>query len=91
TKPLHVAPNELHISNVQLNRTIYSQTNPFLKHPSFYEVFQIPHVLFSETDPALHWERRKLLKPLFSRAGVAKLESVIIEKIQGVGAKVRRI
>ncbi|KAF4309554.1 Pisatin demethylase [Botryosphaeria dothidea] len=91
TKALRIAPNELHISDVHLYKTIYSQTNPFPKFPSFYSVFNVPHSLFAETEPALHTERRKLLNPLFSRAGVNKLEPVILEKIQKMGAEIRRI
>lgn len=91
TRVLRTAPNELHITDVSAYKTIYSQTNPFPKEPSFYECFHTPHTLFAETDPALHKERRKILNPLFSRAGVAKLEPVILEKVQEMGAKLRRL
>lgn len=91
TRILRTAPNELHITDVAAYKTIYSQTNPFPKEPSFYACFKTPHTLFAETDPARHRERRKLLNPLFSRAGVAKLEPVILEKVQEMGAKLRRL
>ncbi|KAB2572680.1 Cytochrome P450 oxidoreductase [Lasiodiplodia theobromae] len=90
-RALRTAPNELHITDVAAYKTIYSQTNPFPKEPSFYDCFHTPHTLFAETDPALHRERRKILNPLFSRAGVAKLEPVILEKVQEMGAKLRRL
>ncbi len=91
TKALRIGPKQLHLSDVNLYKRIYSQTNPFPKEPAFYECFKTPHTLFVETDPTLHKERRKLLNPLFSRAGVQKLEPVIVDKIHEVDAKIRNI
>lgn len=91
TRALRVGPNELHISDINLYKVIYSQINPFPKHAGFYDEFNTPHTLATETNPALHKERRKLLNPLFSRAGVTKLEPVILEKMYAMGAKIKRI
>ncbi|GME36167.1 putative cytochrome p450 [Neofusicoccum parvum] len=91
TKALRIGPNELHISDVSLYKVIYSQVNPFPKHAGFYDEFNTPHTLATETNRDLHKERRKLLNPLFSRAAVTKLEPVILEKIHAMGTKIKRI
>ncbi|GIZ48595.1 hypothetical protein CKM354_001164800 [Cercospora kikuchii] len=91
TQALRIGPNELHISDVKLYKTIYSQTNPFPKHDYFYECFNTPHTLFVETDTSLHKERRKTLNPLFSRTGVEQFQPAMAEKLRQIGAKLRRI
>lgn len=78
---LRIGPNELHISDVEQYRIIYSQSKPFPKYGTFYEAFNTPHTVFTETDRDMHKERRRLLNPLFSRVGVFKLEPVIHEKV----------
>lgn len=91
TKALRIGPNELHISDVHLYKVIYSQSKPFPKHGPFYEAFNTPHTVFAETDPGLHKERRRLLNPLFSRAGVFKLEPIIHEKVEIMTRKISRL
>lgn len=91
TRVLRIGPNQLHISDPNLYKVIYSQVNPFPKEELFYSSFGTPHTLFAETDTKLHKERRKLLNPLFSRAGVAKLEPLILEKVEEVKLKIRRV
>ncbi|KAL2205691.1 cytochrome P450 [Sarocladium strictum] len=91
TTALRIAPNQLHISDSSLYRVIYNQSNPFPKEKAFYETFESQHTIFSETDTHLHKQRRKLLNPLFSKAGVNKLEPLILEKLEETKAKVERI
>ncbi|KAL2832310.1 cytochrome P450 [Aspergillus pseudoustus] len=91
TKALRIAPNELHITDIELYKVIYSQTKPFLKHDKFYDAFNTPHTVFAETDSALHMERRRLLSPLFSKVGVYKLEPVIRDKVLALADKVERL
>ncbi|TGO44595.1 hypothetical protein BOTNAR_0785g00010 [Botryotinia narcissicola] len=91
TKALRIGPNELHITDVDLYRTIYSQSKPFPKEPAFYEIFQTPGTLFAEHEPSLHKERRKLLNPLFARSGITELEPVITETVDKFIRKVRRL
>jgi cytochrome P450 len=81
----------LHISDPSLYKVIYSQVNPFPKEKSFYDSFGTPHSVFAETDAQLHKERRKLLNPLFSKSGVAKLEPLMVEKLEDVKSKIRSI
>ncbi|KAK1141009.1 hypothetical protein N8T08_009666 [Aspergillus melleus] len=91
TKAIRIGPNELHLSDIELYKVIYSQTNPYLKHSQFYDGFNTPHTIFAETDPALHKERRRLLSPMFSRATLLKLEPVFCDKIFRWGQKVNRV
>ncbi|CAG1959033.1 unnamed protein product [Fusarium graminearum] len=91
TKVLRIGPNHLHISDPSVYKVIYSQVNAFPKEPLFYNSFESRHTVFSETDVQLHKERRKLLNPLFSKAGVQKLEPLILEKIQETKEKIKRI
>lgn len=76
---------------MNLYKVIFSQSKPFLKYPPFYDSFHTPHSLFTETDPARHKERRKLLNPLFSKTGVFKLEPIIHDKIQILMRKITRL
>lgn len=91
TKILRIGPNELHISDPEVYKDIYKQVNPFPKYEPFYLSFNSPYTLFSETDAAKHKERRRLLNPMFSRAGILKLESLIREKLSKLDVKVERL
>lgn len=91
TKALRIGPNELHLTDINLYKVIYSQTKPFLKYAPFYDGFNTPHTVFAEIDPELHKERRRLLNPLFSKVGTYKLEPVIHEKIHLLSSKIDRI
>ncbi|OLN85051.1 Benzoate 4-monooxygenase 1 [Colletotrichum chlorophyti] len=91
TKALRIGPNELHISDVELYKVIYKQIDPFPKYAVFYDSFNTPHTVFAETDPARHKIRRRLLNPMFSRAGVFKLEPVIRDKLTLLMRKVDRL
>lgn len=91
TKILRIGPNELHISDPEVYMDIYKQVNPFPKYEPFYLSFNSPYTLFSETDAAKHKERRRLLNPMFSRAGILKLESLIREKLSKLDVKVERL
>lgn len=91
TKLLRVGPNELHISDPEVYKDIYKQVDPFPKYEPFYLSFNAPHTVFSEVDVAKHKERRRLLNPLFSRAGILKLEPLIREKLSMLDNKVNRL
>ncbi|KAB8235276.1 cytochrome P450 [Aspergillus alliaceus] len=91
TKALRIAPNELHLSDVHQYKNIYSQSSPFPKHAPFYDSFNIEHSLFAETDPTLHKQRRKMLNPLFSRAGLLKLEGIFHKKANVMMKKIDRL
>lgn len=91
TKLLRVGPNELHISDPEVYKDIYKQVDPFPKYEPFYMSFNSPHTVFSETDAAKHKERRRLLNPLFSRAGILKLEPLIREKLSILDEKIKRL
>lgn len=87
TQALRIGPNELHITDVSLYKVIYSQRNPYLKVSEFYAGFNTPHTLFAESDPALHKERRRLLNPFFSKAGITKVESMVFDKARRLQKK----
>lgn len=91
TKALRVGPNELHITDIELYKVIYNQSKPFPKHAQFYNGFNTPHTVFAELDPHLHKERRRMLNPLFSKAGIYKLEPLIHEKIYMLSSKISRL
>jgi cytochrome P450 len=91
TTALRIGPNELHISDVLKYKIIYSQANPFPKWCEFYEAFNSPHTVFTEIDAKMHKERRRLLKPVFPRAGVFKLKPMIHDKAQIMINKIDRL
>ena len=43
---IRIAPNELHLTDASLYKTIYSQTSKFHKYAPFYGAFGIPHLTF---------------------------------------------
>ncbi|KAI8651118.1 hypothetical protein NCS55_01355000 [Fusarium keratoplasticum] len=88
---IRIAPNELHITDVALYKTIYSQNDPWTKDGNFYAAFGTPHSVFVETDHGLHRQRRKLLNPFFSRAGVLNVQGLISEKATTLSARLRKL
>jgi cytochrome P450 len=91
THALRIAPNELHLSDVSAYKTIYSQSRPFPKPGSFYGNFGTPHTLFTETDFALHKERRRLLNPFFARSGILKIEPALKKHMEALRLKLCRL
>ncbi|KAJ5753488.1 uncharacterized protein N7511_007641 [Penicillium nucicola] len=81
TQALRIGPNELHITDITQYKVIYSQTQPFPKDKEFYDAFNTPHTVVTETEIELHKEHRRILNPLFSRAESFKLEPLIHEKV----------
>lgn len=72
-------------------KTIYSQSHPYLKESGFYNGFGAFHTVFAEIDEALHKERRRLLNPFFSRAGIFRIEPTIQKHINNLRLKLERL
>ncbi|KAI1868825.1 hypothetical protein JX265_006804 [Neoarthrinium moseri] len=85
---LRIGPNDLHITDVSLYKVIYSQKTQYLKEPVFYNGFNAPHSVFAEDVPALHKERRKLLNPFFSKAGILRVEGMVGDKVHRLQRKI---
>ncbi|KAI4599138.1 hypothetical protein KJ359_002096 [Pestalotiopsis sp. 9143b] len=62
-------------------------SNPYAKDPTFYDGFNTPHTVFAECEPHLHRERRRILNPFFSRAGVMRVENMLFDKVNRLRAK----
>ncbi|CAG8262048.1 unnamed protein product [Penicillium salamii] len=88
---IQIAPNELHISDVELYKTLYGQRSPFMKSSKFYNAFLVFGTTFGKMDPHKNRERRKLLNPFFSKAGTLKLEPVILHRLSLVLEKMERL
>ncbi|KAF4334973.1 trichodiene oxygenase cytochrome P450 [Fusarium beomiforme] len=88
SRAIRIAPNELHIDDVKLYKTIYNQTSTYTKHEGFYAGFNTPHSVFAEHIPSLHKERRRRLNPFFSRRAIGELESLLQEKIAELGRRI---
>ncbi|KAF2772316.1 cytochrome P450 [Teratosphaeria nubilosa] len=84
TRALRIAPNELHITDVSLYKTIYSQSKPYPKNAAFYDAFNIKDTIFGGTDPAVHKERRRRLNPFFAKSGILKIERAIWEHVESL-------
>ena len=78
---IRIGPNELHINDPSIYHVIYSQQHSFLKDAVFYAGFNAPHTAFTEEDPILHRQRRKLINPQFSKQGIASMQSLIDSKV----------
>ncbi|TKA75497.1 hypothetical protein B0A55_04648 [Friedmanniomyces simplex] len=88
---LRIAPNELHIDDPAVYSTLYSQTSPFLKDPHFYAGFNAPATAFTEANPSLHKERRKLIQGNFSKQTVQNAGRTIQAKFDVMSAIIRRM
>lgn len=91
TRALRIGPNELHIDDVKLYKTIYGQNTKFLKDPGYYDAFNSYKTLFGERDPQEHRVRRKMLNPMFSRTGIFKVECLIHDKYEMMESKILRL
>ena len=80
TRTLRIGPNELHITDPALYRTIYSQNYAFPKSKSFYDAFAAHHSVFVESDKELHRVRRKLLSNFFSKTHIRSMEKTLLSK-----------
>ena len=91
TRALRIGPNELHLDDVNLYKTIYSQNAKYIKDPGYYDAFNSPTTVFGQYDPQLHRARRKMMNPMFSRAGILKLEGLIHDKYEIMEGKILRL
>ncbi|KAI0536917.1 cytochrome P450 [Xylaria digitata] len=87
TQALRVGPNEIHITDPSLYKTIYNQKSLYLKDHDFYAGFNVLSV-FAMIDPEQHKERRRLLNPFFSKAGIFKTEGMIADKVSRLKKKI---
>ncbi|KAF5268200.1 hypothetical protein FOXYS1_908 [Fusarium oxysporum] len=91
-KAIRIAPNELHIADTTLYKVIYKQADPFPKHEAFYLGFcALSPTVFTVVDQSAHRERRRMLSSMFSRAGVLKVEGVILEQLNMLEKKIDRL
>jgi len=72
-------------------KTIYSQLRPYSKPETFYGGFGTPHTTFTETDPTLHKERRRLHRPFFARSGILKIEGTLQKHTEALRLKFCRL
>ncbi|OQD78869.1 hypothetical protein PENANT_c075G09019 [Penicillium antarcticum] len=91
TKALRIGPNELHITDINQYKVIYSQIQPFPKDKEFYDAFNTPHTVVTESEVELHKERRRILNPLFSRAESFKLEPIIHDKVEVLLGQINKL
>lgn len=76
---------------VSLYKIIYSQTTKYFKDPGFYDAFNSHQTVFGQYDPQLHRQRRKMMKHMFSRGGIFKLEGLINDKCEIKEKKILRL
>ncbi|KAH7142873.1 cytochrome P450 [Dactylonectria estremocensis] len=88
SRAIRIAPNELHIDDVNVYKTVYSQTSPYTKYPGFYDGFNTPHTVFAEHVPSLHKVRRRILNPFFSRRAINQIEPLLKGKIAELGRRI---
>jgi cytochrome P450 len=92
---IRIAPNELHIDDVQLYKTIYKQADPFPKDGEFYDAFAGTgaggSTTFVQIDPVLHKARRKSLSPYFSRQNILKMQPTIVYTVKSLCSRLRQL
>ncbi|KAL2060395.1 hypothetical protein VTL71DRAFT_9790 [Oculimacula yallundae] len=80
TRTLRIGPNELHIDDPSVLRTIYGPNYNFRKDPTFYSGFT-PHTVFTELEPARHKELRKIQSSFFSKQKIAKIQHLLDKEV----------
>ncbi|KAH6964630.1 cytochrome P450 [Fusarium avenaceum] len=88
SRAIRIGPNELHIDDVTVYKSVYNQSATYPKHEGFYGGFNIPHTVFAEHVPSLHKEQRRRLNPFFSRRAIGQLEDLLKEKIGQLGKRI---
>ena len=91
TKALRIAPNELHISDVDLYKTIYTKPATFLKDHVFFDGFQTPHSFGTECDWEVHKVHRRLANPFWQRRTLLNIEPLLHEKTNIMINKMRQM
>ncbi|KAK2035482.1 cytochrome P450 [Colletotrichum zoysiae] len=87
SRAIRISPNELHLDDVKLYKTIYNQNTTYMKDEVFYAAFDLPHTAFGEHLPNIHKEARRRLNPFFSRRAIGQLEPFLIGKITDLGRR----
>ncbi|KAJ2932079.1 hypothetical protein H1R20_g5015, partial [Candolleomyces eurysporus] len=77
---VRIGPNKLHFSDLKAFDDIY-RNNRFIKDRWFYDCFLEQESSFGYIDQRLAKERKDILRPLFSRTGVLRLEHVIQDAV----------
>ncbi|KAJ5737530.1 cytochrome P450 [Penicillium malachiteum] len=91
TKALRIAPNELHISDVDLYKTIYMKPATFLKDQVFFDGFQTPHSFGAECDWEIHKAHRRMANTFWSRRTLLNIEPLLHEKTNTLIKKMREM
>jgi len=79
---VRIAPNEIHLSDVDNFDRVYYIGSKFGKDRSFYGALGDQTSMFSTASNELHRRRRAPLNPFFSRRAVLELEDVVQDKAQ---------
>ncbi|KAL8737566.1 MAG: hypothetical protein Q9181_001544 [Wetmoreana brouardii] len=79
---VRIAPNELHIQDIEFHGTLYALGAKRNKVPYMIDIFGTNLAIFGTVQHDLHRIRRMALNPFFSKQAVTRLESVIQSKVR---------
>jgi cytochrome P450 len=84
---IRIAPNELHLSDPKLYKTIYSSGQQYPKAPIFYKGFGPEFGLFTTTDIAAHKIIRRRLAPSLSHSSAARAQPLMVDTLRQLALK----
>ncbi|KAJ5383743.1 Cytochrome P450 [Penicillium concentricum] len=70
---IRIAPNHLHINDLDFHYKILKLNSDYLKDPEFYEKLGVPDALGTICDPHKHRILRRRVNPLFSQQAVNQM------------------
>ncbi|XHG06604.1 hypothetical protein AWENTII_009791 [Aspergillus wentii] len=88
---IRIAPNHVHINDVDIYRQVYCNKTKFLKWDFFYQSSEKVDSIVTVTDPHRHQIYRSRLGPLFSMRSIDQSSSLIIGQFIKAGDSMIRL
>ncbi|KAJ5715324.1 Cytochrome P450 E-class group I [Penicillium malachiteum] len=87
---IRVAPNRVHVNDVEFFETVFRTGAPYYKEPEFYSSLGADGALASLTNPAEHRKHRVYLSSLFSAQTTVALKPRLLETLKKAAGYLRK-
>ncbi|KNG88804.1 hypothetical protein ANOM_002461 [Aspergillus nomiae NRRL 13137] len=82
---IRIAPNHLHINDLDFYKTVFHAKAVYQKAPSFYGNLSLGDSLVSQTDESKHHIKRTVVNSTFSTKAVNDIAPSVAQKVQKAG------
>lgn len=86
---VRIVPDEIHIQDAQFYDTLYTKAGRVDKYEWMANRFNSDQSVFATPSADLHLQRRGALNPLFSKARIVSLETVVRDKVNLLMKRIR--